>query len=70
VKRRELLGKIRSEASGHGLTLDEIRDRGAHTVYRVGGSQFSVPRHNEINELTAQGILRHLEAEFGKGWWR
>jgi hypothetical protein len=70
VKRQELLRKIRKQAKVHDLNLDEVRDSGIHTIFRVGQAQFSVPRHAEINELTAQGIMRYLESEFGKGWWR
>lgn len=52
------------------MTLIKVRDRGSHTVFRVGTAQFSVPRHTEINELTARDIFRFLESEFGEGWWR
>ena len=37
-----------------------VREGGAHTVYRCGPAQFTVPRHTEINENTARGILRHV----------
>jgi hypothetical protein len=34
------------------------------------GTLVTVPRHREINELTALAIERLLEAELGEGWWR
>lgn len=39
----------------------EVREGGEHTIYRVGDKQVSVPRHREINELTAKGIIRNAE---------
>jgi len=30
----------------------------------------TIPRHREINELTALAVERLLEAELGEGWWR
>jgi hypothetical protein len=70
MRRRDLLARINKAAQEHDLKLEEVRDRGAHTIFRVGSAQFSVPRHTEINELTAQSIMRYLERELGQGWWR
>lgn len=53
LKRRDLIKKL--EAAGYRLA----RDDGDHTVYRKPGSpNISVPRHRELNELTAKAILR------------
>jgi len=52
------------------MKLDLVREGGEHSVYQCGRQRSTVPRHTEINELTAQGILRQLESEFGSGWWR
>jgi hypothetical protein len=30
----------------------------------------TIPRHREINELTALGIFKSLEPELGENWWR
>lgn len=38
-----------------------IRQGAKHTVVSVGRKQTTVPRHAEINELTAQSIIKHLE---------
>ena len=51
-------------------TSSQVRDTGVHTIFRVVNTQFSVPRYTEINELTARGILKHLERQFGESWWR
>jgi hypothetical protein len=41
-----------------------------NTIYRCGSQLVTVPRHREINEMTAIGIMADLEAELGKGWWK
>lgn len=30
----------------------------------------SIPRHRELNELTARAILTVLEEKLGEDWWR
>jgi len=36
----------------------------------VGGFEFAVPRHNEINEYTVQAIMKDLSDQLGEDWWR
>jgi hypothetical protein len=48
-------------ARTHGVELTTI-EGGSHTKVTVGSVQTTVPRHAEINELTARGILRHVES--------
>ena len=56
MKRVELLRRLGEE----GCVL--VRSRGGHDIYRnvITGATQPVPRHREINELTARSILRHL----------
>jgi hypothetical protein len=70
MRRRDLLNRIADMAKACELSLDEVREGRAHTIFKVGAAQFSVPRHVEINEVTARSIMRHLESESGEGWWR
>jgi hypothetical protein len=70
VKRRELLKKITAAARSRGLTLEQIREGANHTIFAIGDHQFPVPRHNEINEYTAQAIMRDLTDQLGEDWWR
>ena len=52
MKRRDILRLLRAA----GLTLEE---GGSHTrVLRDGKLVTTVPRHNEVNELTTRGIER------------
>ena len=70
MKRRDLLRAIARTAKNGGVNFDLVREGSSHSVYRCGVVLFTVPRHSEINELTARGIMRNLEAELGEGWWR
>ena len=70
MRRRDLLKRIREPAKASGLALREIREGSNHTIFALGGFQFAVPRHNEINEYTAQAIMRDLSDQLGEDWWR
>lgn len=70
MQRRALLKLIRDAASARHKELGEIREGANHTIYAVGGFRFAVPRHSELNEYTAEEIMKDLEDELGKGWWR
>ena len=37
-----------------------VRNGSNHDIYRLGNKTTSIPRHNEINELTAKIILKQL----------
>ena len=63
MKRAELLKRLRETAQANGLELVHVREGGNHTVYRIGTYQFPIPRHREINELTAQGTLKRASEE-------
>ncbi len=66
MKRVELLRIITEIAGTHGKTL-EIKDgRGPHTKVMIGRLSSSVPRHREINELTARAIIRWAEQASAK----
>ncbi|MCG5464313.1 type II toxin-antitoxin system HicA family toxin [Micromonospora sp. MED01] len=60
MKRVDLIGKIGKAAADAGTTFDFVREGGSHTIYRYGSQNVVIPRHKEINENTAQGILRTL----------
>lgn len=53
MKRRDLIKKL--ETAGYRLA----RDDGNHTIYeKDGGRPVQVPRHREVNEITARAILK------------
>jgi mRNA interferase HicA len=70
VKRRDLLSRIGRAAKKAEKFFGLQREGGNHEIWLCGTSRIVVPRHGEINELTARGILKDLEIELGKDWWR
>ena len=58
MKRRDLIARIREE----GCVL--VRTVGRHDFWRnvITGECQPVPRHREINEITARAIIRRLSA--------
>lgn len=60
MKRGELVRRINKLAKAKGLTAT-YTEGGSHTKVQLGGLQTTIPRHSEINEMTARGILRYLE---------
>ena len=56
MKRRDLVKRI------EGLGAAFVREGGQHTVYRTrSGRTVTVPRHNEVNDITARSILKDAE---------
>jgi len=60
VKRRELLNQMARIARNYGIEFDKDHPvhGGRHDKFFVGGQSVEVPRHTEIVEYTARGILR------------
>jgi mRNA interferase HicA len=52
MKRRELESKLAA------LGWSFLRHGGSHDIWSRGARTLSVPRHTEINEYTARGIIR------------
>lgn len=53
MKRRDLIQKLLK--AGYKLA----RDDGNHTIYeKIGSRSVQIPRHRELNELTAKSILK------------
>jgi len=61
MKRKDLLKRVRSYAKANGWEF-EIVEGVNHTRIRVGDRATVVPRHNEINEITAKHILKQIGA--------
>ena len=61
MKRRDLMKRLTQLARAYEVELTTV-EGGSHTKVSVGSVQTTVPRHAEINELTARGILRHVES--------
>jgi len=70
MKRRALIQRIRMAAAGQGASCLLIRQGSRHEFWDVGGVRLSIPRHRDINDWTAEAIMRDLEPVLGEGWWR
>lgn len=70
MKRTDLLRAIGDAAASSGRTLEFVRHGSRHDIWRVGDTQFSVPRHREVGERLALAVRQSLETELGEGWWR
>ena len=60
MKRKELEKRISQLAKQHGATA-QWSEGGNHSKVSIDGIATVAPRHNEINELTAKGIIRYFE---------
>ncbi|PRY61158.1 type II toxin-antitoxin system HicA family toxin [Glycomyces artemisiae] len=58
MKQGQLLKELREIAWEKGATLELVRHGGNHDHYRIRGTRLIVPRHREIPEYTARGIIR------------
>jgi hypothetical protein len=70
VKRQDLISRLSAAARSAGLCWRLERQGARHEVWLLGTTSIAVPRQRELEELTALGIFRRLQAELGKDWWR
>lgn len=70
MKRRALIARIRTAAAERHIACELVRQGSQHEFWEVGGLRFTIPRHREINEWTAEAIMRDLEPILGEDWWR
>ncbi|MEU5075991.1 hypothetical protein AB0G76_31185 [Streptomyces asoensis] len=70
MKHRDLIKKIREAAKAQNVRFEKLRQKGSHETWVCGSTPVVIPKHTEVNEITAEGICKHLEAELGERWWR
>ena len=70
MKYTDLIRKIRRAAAAAGITFEMIRQKGSHQIWKCGSTSVTIPKHSEVNEITAESICKTLEAELGEKWWR
>lgn len=66
MKRTELLKQIAKAAKAASADWVFVREGANHEVWSINGRRVTVPRHAEINEITARSILRTCFYEMGK----
>jgi hypothetical protein len=62
MKRRDLMKRLAKIAKAEDEDLI-ITEGGPHTKVQIGDRVDSVPRHTEVNEITAQKIIRKMEGK-------
>lgn len=62
VKRKKLEQELARIAKQHGME-PQWEEGGNHTKVTIGTLRSTIPRHNEINEITARSIIKY----FSKG---
>jgi hypothetical protein len=70
VKRRDLLKRIAAKAASANISWVLEREGANHSVYTLGSQTIPVPRHRDINDMTAEGIFKECEAQLGARWWK
>ena len=70
MKRRDLIKRIAGKAKEQQLNWEFVREGASHSLYQLGATRVVLPRHSEINEITALSIMKDLEGQLGKGWWK
>lgn len=53
--------KLRAIAKAADRNLDFVREGANHEIWTIGDERLVIPRHRDINERTAQGIIRKAE---------
>jgi mRNA interferase HicA len=70
MKRVALIGKIGKASSHQGKDWTLSRQGARHEVWVCGATTVTIPRHRDINEMTAKAIQKQLESELGAAWWK
>lgn len=65
MKKRDLEKKLKNLAQEAGYSFEFVGGT-KHDKFRVNGITVVVPRHKEINEITAQAIIKELKEAIGK----
>lgn len=61
MKKRTLMRELRSVAKAAGVELVFIREGGNHEIWTIAGERLVIPRHRQVNALTAQGVIRRAK---------
>jgi hypothetical protein len=70
LKRRQLIEAIADGARVARLDWRLVRQGAWHEVWELDRLRVTIPRHRELNERTAIGIMKAFEVKLGKEWWR
>lgn len=70
MRRSDLLRRIARRARAGRVEWRRVREGRQHEIWQCGTTRVSVARHREINNYTAEAIMKDLEQDLGEDWWR
>jgi len=70
MKRKDVIKKVGDAAKRRGLIWELARNGANHDVYSLDGLVIPIPRHRELGEQLAVGLLKECEPKLGRRWWR
>lgn len=65
MKKTDLTKQLAELAKNKSVVFEKLREGANHEVWAFNGRRISIPRHREINEITAQAILGTAEETLG-----
>lgn len=63
MKKKDLLKRLNKTAADADVVFEFVRQGGSHEIWQIGAQRLIIPRHSEINERTAAGILKTADKE-------
>ena len=60
------MSRVRSLAKAGGVDLRFVRQGGNHEIWALGGERLVIPRHRDLNERTAEGIIAEARRIVGQ----
>jgi mRNA interferase HicA len=61
VKKKDLMRHLNGLSKTNGVPFEMLRQGANHELWVFNGHRLTIPRHTEINELTAKGIIGDAE---------
>lgn len=61
MKKKDLIKHLKGLSKTNDVPFEKLRQGANHEVWAFNGQRLPIPRHNEINELTANGIIGDAE---------
>lgn len=58
MRKRDLIKRLRAIATAANMDLDFVREGANHEIWTIGSERLVIPRHRDVNERTAQDIIK------------
>lgn len=70
AKTSSVIRKIQTAAKERGITFEQLREGGNHTIYSLDGLIVPIARHPSVDGYLELRIYKQCQEKLGKGWWR